>query len=426
MDPITSDVELHTANDNDYDDNDDDDDDDDSAIRVTSMLQEQRRKSRRYMRRLKMQNESLEMGIKHLQLKADVTGVQIKSRQTKSKRSAEDGEEVSPTLENTKLYDAVCDGNLENVLRLVKRFKRNMNRSTTKDGLNLLHLAVQNDQYDIVEVLLRNGADPNQISFNNSSMKAIHIAAAYGFNDIIDLLIQFGADINAQLPDGYTPLHLAVEFSKIESITALLDLGAKVNIRTLKTTKTPLDNAIDMGNKLVIDSLSNVCQSCGSKENLFSCCCGQVKYCSKRCQKNELNFHHNSCYLYSMESRHLRFKVGDFVTCTMVNDRKVYGTVVRQWYKVTSIDNNCGEEDYYVPYRVKIENDEEEQNTFIYVPEDDDECIQVPECESLQMKKQRQINPFLAYAYASKVFEAKIRRKTRHLEHWVQTKKSIE
>ena len=368
------------------------------------------------LKRLQIQNESLETAIKHMELEACMSGVKTKS---KSKPSDECDGDVPSTkymmLESTKLYAAVCDGEVANTKRLVKRFKKDINLCTTTDGRNLLHIAVNNGDFDIVKILLKNGADANKNCA--SDMRAIHAASARRFGDIVNLLSEFGADIDSQLSDGFTPLHMAVEFSKTESVMALIDIGARVNIRTFKSRKTPLDNAIDMGNAAVIDLLSNVCQSCGGKENLFTCCCGHVKFCSETCQNKEHDFHHILCNLYSTESKNLRFKPGDRVSCTMDNFKTVYGTVIRHWYKVSDIDTEC-DEPYYVPYRVKVDkddNDSKRRDVFIYVPEDHPECIQYDGCVNIIRARNNDIFGDLF----SQLFKKKGRKTTRHLEQWI-------
>ena len=368
------------------------------------------------LKQLQIQNESLETAIKHMELEACMSGVKIKSKSKPS--DACDGDVPSTKymmLENTKLYAAVCDGDVVNTKRLVKRFKKDINLCTTTAGANLLHTAVDDGDFDIVKILLKNGADANNKC--GSDVRPIHAASANGFGDIVNLLSEFGADIDSQLSDGFTPLHMAVEFSKTESIMALIDIGARVNIRTFKSRKTPLDNAIDMGNEAVIDLLSNVCQSCGGKENLFTCCCGHVKFCSETCQNKEHDFHHILCNLYSTESKNLRFKPGDRVSCMMDSEKKVYGTVIRHWYKVSDIDTDC-DEPYYVPYRVKVDKDDKDskqRDVFIYVPEDHPECIQYDECVNIIRARNNDIFGDLF----SQLFKQKRRKTTHHLEQWM-------
>ncbi len=359
------------------------------------------------IRKLQIRNESLETAIKHMKLKASVLGESVLGL-------SKDADVLTTKyvmLENTKLYKAVLDGNVVDTKRLIKRFKKDIDLCTTKDGVNLLHLAVNNGDFDIVQILLKNGANANTKC--SSEMLAIHAASAYGYADVVKLLYQFGADVDSQLNDGYTPLHMAVEFSKPESVKALLDIGAKVNIRTFNSRKTPFDNAIDMGNEAVIDLLSNVCQSCGGKENLFTCCCGHLKYCSEICRKNEHDSHHILCNLYSSESKNLRFKPGDRVSCIMDNEEKVYGTVIRHWYKVTNLDADC-DEPYYVPYRVKVDKNGKQRGDFIYVPEDHHECIQCDQCVNITRARYNEIFGDMF----SHLFKERKMIKTHHLQRW--------
>lgn len=62
--------------------------------------------------------------------------------------------------------------------------------------------------YKILELLLKNGADPNQRTGHGATV--LHAAAIRGSNDIVQLLIENGADVNVQDDSERTPLYWSV------------------------------------------------------------------------------------------------------------------------------------------------------------------------------------------------------------------------
>ena len=84
---------------------------------------------------------------------------------------------------------------------------------------------------DIVELLLKRGADPNIKNICGES--ALHIASRKGLKDVCDLLLHYGADINMKenLPRcERTPLIEATENEHMEVVKLLCDRGADVNL----------------------------------------------------------------------------------------------------------------------------------------------------------------------------------------------------
>lgn len=285
-------------------------------------------------------------------------------------------------LHHTKLYKAVYYGNENAIKKHIKRFKKDIN-TLTIDGWSLLHVAVKRDHRKIVTILLESGADANQIlDATKTNVRHVHTAAANGNSEILKALVAYGADINAILIDGCTPLHIAVKFDHIETVTTLLELGARTNIRSITDTKSPLDEAIERGVKAIIEKLINVCQCCASRNNLFMCCCGHVKYCSKECMEQENEFHGDLCSLRQRTST-LRFQIGDIVKVILAKDEILHATVVSHWYKVSDEDG-----DFFAPYRVRIieKTANGRFDALVYVPDDNDDFIQIPDGKYVKKK----------------------------------------
>ena len=106
-----------------------------------------------------------------------------------------------------------------------------------------LHLAISMGSEDCLEILLRNGADPNLI--DSKGRTPLMYSVLESFN-MIDILLMNGADPDIGDFEGRTPLTLAVIDSGVDEgiVAALLAHGANVNIQD-KTGFTPLMWAVN-------------------------------------------------------------------------------------------------------------------------------------------------------------------------------------
>jgi ankyrin repeat protein len=98
------------------------------------------------------------------------------------------------------------------------------------DGTTALHWAVQNDELDLADLLVRAGANPS--AANRSGATPMMLAATNGNAAMLELLVKAGADPNAPLSKtGDTALMMAARTGKIDSAKVLLDHGARINSR---------------------------------------------------------------------------------------------------------------------------------------------------------------------------------------------------
>lgn len=117
-----------------------------------------------------------------------------------------------------------------------------------------LHLAAANNQFEVCEKLLANGADPNL--WSQMQMTPLHSAAEGGYKDIVNLLLAHNATIDAAGPHGVTPLHLAAHKGRASTVELLLREGAPIEATMDDSFRfTPLYMASDMGHTRVVEIL---------------------------------------------------------------------------------------------------------------------------------------------------------------------------
>lgn len=104
--------------------------------------------------------------------------------------------------------------------------------------------AVRTGRYEIVEDLLRAGANPNGRSsaFMNSTPVLFEAARLTGPEPVLGALLQHGADPNLRNGSGETALFWAVQVGSTANVQLLLEHGARPDVRNRAGT-TPLDEA---------------------------------------------------------------------------------------------------------------------------------------------------------------------------------------
>jgi len=153
-----------------------------------------------------------------------------------------------------KLTGAIQSGDLAAVEDLLKGVAESNPLVVFPGGRQSLALdwAVFHRQAEVVDFLLRRGADPN--SRTPEGVVALITAAMLGFTDLVRLLLERGADPNHIDPDGAgTPLMAAVEDGYLDVVDLLLASGADPNIRT--GDESALSIARSQGRKRVIRRL---------------------------------------------------------------------------------------------------------------------------------------------------------------------------
>jgi ankyrin repeat protein len=124
----------------------------------------------------------------------------------------------------------VKSGNLDEIRVMIEK-GQDIN-VPTPGGQTVLQLAVMQGDVAMVGLLLGNGADFD-IKDPKTGMTPLLSAARDGRQEIVEMLIRFGADINAKNHEGDTPMHLSAARGHRAVIEMLLkyrpDLGARNN-----------------------------------------------------------------------------------------------------------------------------------------------------------------------------------------------------
>lgn len=141
--------------------------------------------------------------------------------------TAPDTSDYVPDDKDFNLIVASEKGYVKEVLRLLNK-KANPN-ARTYEGVTPLLYAIQNDNYDICQVLLLNGANPNLMAFDN--IPPLIATVKNGNIDIAELLIRKEANIDAKDNNGMTALMHAAAFNDLEMCDMLLYYNASVNIQ---------------------------------------------------------------------------------------------------------------------------------------------------------------------------------------------------
>jgi ankyrin repeat protein len=125
-----------------------------------------------------------------------------------------------------------------------------VNGQNTPLGQTALHAAALAGSARMVEMLLKESADPN--ARDRAGQTALHLA--YRDKRVAELLIERGADVNARDKKLETPLHRAAYAGETAIIAMLLAGGADPNAKN-STGQTPLQLAISRNRKDVAELL---------------------------------------------------------------------------------------------------------------------------------------------------------------------------
>ncbi|CAH1114418.1 unnamed protein product [Psylliodes chrysocephalus] len=154
-----------------------------------------------------------------------------------------------------QLLKAAADGTIDKVKQLLTK-----GAPFTADwlGTSPLHLAAQNDNLEITEILLRAGISKD--ARTKVDRTPLHMASYEGHVDIVETLLKHGADINCRDLLDMTPLHWAVQNGHIEVVNLLVKYGALIEVPS-KFDVTPVMIAQQTGRsdieEILIGAINN-------------------------------------------------------------------------------------------------------------------------------------------------------------------------
>ncbi|KAJ0398776.1 hypothetical protein ATCC90586_001300 [Pythium insidiosum] len=131
-------------------------------------------------------------------------------------------------MSDDALRDAICDGDLELVRRLVDEQGASVNHIDADDGWPVVLWAVKSHRPEILEFLLERGANshrPEILEFllerganvhigDAAGNTALHKAAYLGHGDCVEILLRHGARLSAQNLMRQTARDLAEIFDR--------------------------------------------------------------------------------------------------------------------------------------------------------------------------------------------------------------------
>lgn len=151
---------------------------------------------------------------------------------------------ISMSVRYNKLVSAVEYEDVEQVKMLIAKGARVNSKDKGYDKNTPLHVAVENGNLEIVQILLNAGAKTG--SKNDDKRTPLLMLDEDASAEIVNLLLLYGAKINLADKLGNTALTLAAENASSEVLQTLINAGANVNAVN-KRGETALMRAAENG-----------------------------------------------------------------------------------------------------------------------------------------------------------------------------------
>lgn len=187
-----------------------------------------------------------------------------------SKIYLEDQEEEE---EEEPLHLAIRSGQLATVKKLLK----NENRNNSQFAKQSVFIAVEMEQEEILNLLLKKQFSPAGSCFMN--LTPLHIAATLKSSALLEVLLHAGCDINSQTDNHFTPLHFAAIAGELVNFRILLEAGAdpfvnklpfNVVLKLLSPVETYKNSIMPENLKIAVMLIGNARNSLG----LMTSCLG--------------------------------------------------------------------------------------------------------------------------------------------------------
>lgn len=158
--------------------------------------------------------------------------------------------DVSHSNYSTLLHFAALNGDNESINEIFENgdSEANLNAFNSK-GMTLLHVAALYEMEGMIEPLIKHGADSNlQIQLDQAHQNLtdkiggftpLHLAISKGYLNIVESLVKNGANVNASSPYG-SPLHIVCESFYFPSI------NKSIRVKNAKIAKFLVKNGAQM------------------------------------------------------------------------------------------------------------------------------------------------------------------------------------
>jgi len=124
----------------------------------------------------------------------------------------------------------------------------------SKDKYTLIHYTIKQDRVNLLNFLLKNGANPN---LNYSNKTPLMYAIKYDNLEAVKRLLEQDVDVNMEDENQKTALYFAAKYGNEEIARLLIDKGARLNHKDQKGN-SPIQYAIKNKNKAVADYLRSL------------------------------------------------------------------------------------------------------------------------------------------------------------------------
>lgn len=153
------------------------------------------------------------------------------------------------------VFEAAATGKLVHIISNLAR-KPELVNAYSEDGFQPIGLAAYFGHAEVVDYLIKAGAEVNSPSKNSLKVAPIQSAVAGGHLEVTALLLEAGASPNVCEAGGYTPLHTAAHNGDVQIVHKLLFGGADLEAKSEKQ-ETPLDMAQKSGYQEVVTLLNS-------------------------------------------------------------------------------------------------------------------------------------------------------------------------
>ena len=143
------------------------------------------------------------------------------------------------------IFEAAAVGNRAEVERIVTKDKNKM-VELSADGYTALGYASWFGHTEIVRFLVSKKAPVNAPAQNPSKVTPLHAAVAGKHVEVVEYLVKNGADVNARQQGDFTPLHGAAANGHAQMVKILVENNADKKAKA-SDGKTPADYAKDKG-----------------------------------------------------------------------------------------------------------------------------------------------------------------------------------